>query len=91
MQIKACDLNGGFESNKIKVELNALSEDKPHAPQKAINNEMRVDALPGAVMEANIAGTASGSNSAGVMAAIIICSASAFIVLVMIGIYRLKK
>lgn len=94
--IKACDLNGRFESNQCEVELNVLHKEikynKPHNAQKVSREQLQYDALPGAVvMQANIAGTASASTSSGVMAAIIICSASVFVALVIIGIFRLRK
>mgnify|MGYP001792695025 CR=1 FL=1 len=92
-QIKACDMNGRFESNELKVGLNIAHMEKTrHGPVKAVKQELQVDALPGAVvLESSLAGSSSGSVSAGVMVAIIICCASLFIILVAVGIYKLKR
>ena len=58
----------------------------------AADTSLKAEQLPGAVaVEANVGTASSGSLSASIMAVIIICSLSMFVLLVVLGIYKYKR
>ena len=101
-QIYVSDQNGRFMSDKERLSL-SVKHAKPRrrpmkahygVPQrpfnlKAVKDTLNEEELPGAVTVEKAA-SKSGLSS-GVLAAIIVCSVSVFIFLVVLGLYRLKK
>ena len=76
LHIKSIDTNKGFEKYDVNAAESSLEEEQ----------------LPGIVsMEGGFAGVSSNSISGGIMALIIICSLSIFILLVVIGIYKYRQ
>lgn len=87
-------------SDKEKMSLSILHDKKPlqkiHKAVKlhpfnfdAVKESLNAEELPGAVSVEKVA--AKSTITSGVLAAIIICSVSVFVFLIVLGLYRLKK
>lgn len=87
------DQNGRFKSDDERLELSILHRARQLRPfnLEAVKETLSAEELPGAVSVEDEAVSKTSSMSTGIMAVIIICSASVFIVLVIFGVYRLRK
>lgn len=87
------DQNGRFKSDEERLELSILHGTRQWRPfdLKAVKETLSAEELPGEVSVEDEAVSKTSSMSTGIMAVIIICSASVFIVLVIFGVYRLRK
>ncbi|KAK3717508.1 hypothetical protein QZH41_016840, partial [Actinostola sp. cb2023] len=89
--IYVSDQNGLFMSDKERLTL--LHGERAQRTRSfnvnAVRETLKAEELPGAVSVDTI--VTKNTVSSGVLAAIIVCSASLFVFLVVLGIYRLKK
>lgn len=93
-QVMVSTLKGKCVSDKEQLNLNTIYSNRGLGKYdvKYAKSSLKEEEMAGVVsMEGSFAGVTSNSISAGIMALIIVCSLSIFILLVVIGIYKYRQ